>query len=171
MPPRTLTFGREASFVVLTHSEDAPSDPEWREYVQFLCSQPMGGVIVFAGRSPPDARQRRQLTEGIRAAGLDPSRPVAVVSRSRVDRSIITALSWFAGNYKAVAPNDVENAFAHVGALGVDRSAVARCAVQCRAQLFYLDVETTNLSFERAAGLLRLPLGEFGEVIRHPSVS
>lgn len=153
--------------MVLTHSDDPPSDPEWGEYVQYLCSQPMGGVIVFAGRSPPDARQRRHLTEGIRAAAVDPSRPVAVVARSRVDRSIITALSWFAGNYKAIAPNDVENAFDHVGASGPDRAAIACRAVQCRARLFDVDFETTNLSFERASDLLRLPLGEFSEAICH----
>jgi hypothetical protein len=87
------------------------SEATWSEYLQLLASsaqrlrqanKPMR-FIVFAGESPPNARQRAAIVEAL--GGL-PSKTAAITT-SVLARNVVTVFSWLGLSVKGFSPNDL----------------------------------------------------------------
>jgi len=83
------------TIVVCVHNQQAPSDAEWREFLEVWRGHrdQIAGQIVYSAGGAPNARQREDSLAIIhqRSAGAPPT---AVVTDSMLVRGAVTAISW-----------------------------------------------------------------------------
>jgi hypothetical protein len=77
-------------------------------------------VLVFTAGGKPNAAQRARSLE--RGWLENPRSAAAVVSDGRVVRGVITVFSWFGLNIRAVAPDRLDDAFAHLSLTSAERA-------------------------------------------------
>jgi hypothetical protein len=115
------------------HTSEAPGDDEWAAYMAdmksiFEAGKQLGGLAITDGGGP-SSRQRNEIaalvtTHGVTVAG-------AAVTNNPVVRGIMTVLSWLmSGNFKAYAPNGLDDALKFLGVepdyMSAVREAIAR---------------------------------------------
>jgi hypothetical protein len=88
---RTLAFGSAENLMVLYHSKEAPSEAEWKRWLEawFTFSDQMyGRLLVVTEGGTPNPDQRQQLSHWIRAQGPR-------VAQGRVTRVAVMTDSMF----------------------------------------------------------------------------
>lgn len=116
--PRTMAYCRcGTSHVVLVHGVEAPSDDEWRAYLQDLerwLPEVVGIVVVTDGGGPTSSQRRagRELMARNRRNVIR----VAVVTDSLLARGIVNALNLFNPGIRSFRPEAIKDAIAHMGA-------------------------------------------------------
>jgi hypothetical protein len=107
---RTLAFAQTDGLMVLVHSKEAPSDPEWDRWIEawFAClerGQPSRLLIVTDGGAP-NSGQRHRMSQQIQSRRGQALR-AALLSESMFARLVLNLLiameaTWFGGFYRAV---------------------------------------------------------------------
>jgi hypothetical protein len=108
-----LAFGFVSPCFILVQGRNDPTDAEWDRYLEFLQDKlqsrriaPRTVVYSQGGGLTPKQRKRLNEISAPYAADLK----VAVVTKSAMTRSIVTALSWFVKGYRAFSPDDLDAA-------------------------------------------------------------
>lgn len=116
---RTMAYDVVGDLIITVHTESAPSDAEWKGYVEALREVVRTTAdyarlrnIVFSDGGAPNSLQRKVVNDII--AGRDPI-PVALVSGSALARGVVTALAWFNPKIKAFPPQEADEAYRHLG--------------------------------------------------------
>jgi len=90
--------------MVVIHTSYAPSDAEWREYVDGVGScdlETMRSIVITDGGAPT-AQQRKAVNDLLGGRQV----PGVVISPSTFVRGVVTALAWFNPGLKAFAPEE-----------------------------------------------------------------
>lgn len=127
-----MRWRRLDDLMVLVHSPRAPTDDEWRAYVDAFDDELLarGRCIVFTDGGAPTTNQRRIIQQMTVTRPF----PTAVITKNRAVRGVITALSWFNAGIRAFAPEDLAGALHYLDAS--DREdAIARARDELRAEL------------------------------------
>ncbi|MCX4241098.1 hypothetical protein [Paraliomyxa miuraensis] len=103
---------------IAVHGQDNPSDKDWDAYLDSIRKMwsrhdQVRGLVYTLGGNPSGA-QRSQLNKI--NDGLKPW--VSVMVESRIARGAVTALSWFNPRIKAFAPDNLDDAMAHLDITG-----------------------------------------------------
>ena len=110
---------------VAVHSAAAPSDDEWRAYLDNIQQglRLIDGIISFTVGGGPDARQREAAVQFWRQQPRQP--PIAVVTPSLLVVRMAGALSWFMpSQIKAFTPRNVVKAYDYLKLASEQRAAV-----------------------------------------------
>lgn len=137
-PRLTLLSRRKGSLVLLVQAPLDPTTEDWERFLDHTADamaahQGCCRVLVFTAGGKPDAAQRSRSLE----RGWKDSRrsPVAVVSDDRLVRGVITVFSWFGLNIRAVRPDRLDEAFAHLELTGAEREWVLAERDELEAEL------------------------------------
>jgi hypothetical protein len=91
----------------------SPAQHEWDDHIRALeahaAKHPDMRSLVWSGGANLPPAQRKQLTET-----MPKTARTAVLTKSPLDRGVVTALSWFLGGIKAFAPEDEAGAIAYL---------------------------------------------------------
>ena len=112
---------------IVVHTAEPPSDDEWAEYLEHAGRhiRDVRGILACSPTVGPNSHQRRVATEHWDKLGITPT--IAVLTRSKVTRGIVTALSWFMGtSVRAHAMSDFDGAARHLGLDDEQRRQVQR---------------------------------------------
>jgi hypothetical protein len=113
---RNLWMFRMGSTIIGVHTKVAPSDAEWKEYIQ-LCKKvaddagfpALRGLSITDGGAPTST-QRALANEFLEGR----SAPTAILSSSSIVRGVVTAMSWFNPKIKSFAPVRAREALAYI---------------------------------------------------------
>jgi hypothetical protein len=123
-----------ADIILVLQTAEAPSDPEWDEFVAALrafgARLPQVRVLVFTDGGGPTTMQRARVIELCAATGYP---RVAVVSDSLIVRSAIRIFRWFGATIECVSPARAEEAYAFLGLTPPEREMVRRLIPKLRA--------------------------------------
>jgi hypothetical protein len=122
---RTLAYSfHKRRVLILAHTKDAPSEPEWNEYVASARQwrPEIRAFLVLSEGGGPNAAQRAALDE---AVGLEnhPGK-TAVVTVSMMARGIVTAIGWFSKGIKAFSTNQISAALDYLEIPKADQDGV-----------------------------------------------
>jgi hypothetical protein len=93
-----LTFGATRQGVMVQIYYAVPADPEWDDMLTFTAarrSSLRAFLAVARGGIGPTSKQRQRLAEVLKAFPLQV--PFALMSDSRVNRGVLTAINWITG--------------------------------------------------------------------------
>ncbi len=113
---RTLAYSFfRRRLVILVHTKEAPSEPEWQEYAKRcgMWKEDIRGFLVVSDGGGPSTMQRAELDEAINIE-KHPGK-TAVVTVSRIARGIVTAISWFSPGIKAFGTHQLPQAIEYLG--------------------------------------------------------
>ena len=127
-PNLTLLSARLGSLVLLVQGAMDPSMEDWEKFLDHTAeamAQHQGRcrVLVFTRGGKPNAAQRARSLE--RGWHHNPLSPAAVVSDDRLVRGVITVFAWFGLNIRAVRPDRLEDAAAHLALTAEERAWVS----------------------------------------------
>src|SRR5262245_20647096 len=110
---RAVSFKVVDDVFLLVYNENDLSDPEAKAIIDAFNSLDLKStkVLVFTKGGAPTPAQRKQFNEVLSGNTL----PVAVVSDARIVRGVVTALGWFNSGIKSFSPDQVEQAYQHLG--------------------------------------------------------
>ena len=122
---KTMAFASVGTVVIVLHSNQAPTDAEWAEYVkEFKKFKDLTRVrsLVFTDGGAPNSAQRKEVND------LLDGRPglTAVISASSMIRGVVTALQWFNPAIKSFSPDRVASAYEHLKLTPAERDSVGR---------------------------------------------
>jgi hypothetical protein len=131
---KTFTYEMVGRVVVWVGTAVAPAQAEWDAYLAAVRTHvklfPLPLSFVYTQGAGPTAMQRKQLT-----ATIPTKTRVAVITRSAMERGIVTALSWFVPEFKSFAPGEEVASFDHLGLTAHERASVSACVARLRGQL------------------------------------
>ncbi len=98
--------------IVAVHGKADPTQEEWDAFLE-LCGKTRtaarNGTLVVTDGGAPNAKQRGKLNELVTNM---PTKPISfIVTDSSLVRGVVTALSWFNPNNRALRPSDYKTAF------------------------------------------------------------
>jgi hypothetical protein len=132
---RTLAFGRFMSCLILVHSEAAPSDKDWKRYLEFVKQHIKSDskiIVQGKGGPPPSAAQRAKLVEVVGKDGV----PTAVLTDDPFARGVVTALNWVFGQKLAAFPSArLEDALSYLGVPAATAADIRKIIVNLSAEL------------------------------------
>jgi hypothetical protein len=105
--------------VVFLHTSRAPTPEEWAQSMELFARTVATGsfsklrILVVTDGGGPDVVMRGELQAFFKTHGHSPK--TAVITTSVVVRGIVTAVSWFNPNIKALAPIHFGAALEHLG--------------------------------------------------------
>lgn len=109
--------------IVLVHTKDSPTDPEWKRYCEDVATwrERVQSILVVSDGGGPNAVQRGELEQALpKFEGK-----TAVVTLNRIVRGIVTAMSWFNPNIKSFSTVQLKQAFEHLGIAGSEQDPLA----------------------------------------------
>lgn len=121
-PKCEMALDFHGNIMVTIHTAYAPSDADWKAYLNALGSKDVESVrsIVFTDGGAPSSKQRKELNEllgGRQVRGI-------VVSNSMAVRGVVTALSWFNPKIKAFAPDEFRQGLRYLEINSTEEAAV-----------------------------------------------
>lgn len=122
------------TIMLVVHTSDSPSDPEWERYIAGLASmKDLNALrsIVFTDGGAPNLSQRRALNDFL----ADRQVLGAVVSHSHLVRGVVTALRWYNPKIRAFSPREIQTAFDYVGVRPEELDPVWETVERLRARL------------------------------------
>lgn len=108
--PPTMLYRYVDRIFILVHTQQEPSDREWRAYCASLeqFHEDVRGVLVYTDGGGPSGKQRQQMRIALHG---QPGGRGAILTNSAWARGIITALNWFLSNrLAAFEPHDIDGA-------------------------------------------------------------
>jgi hypothetical protein len=108
----TMAFAAVDDLLVLCHSEDNPSEPEWDRWLATERLRKHRALLVVTRGGAPNSKQRARVAE-VLGANAGPTPPVALLTNSTALRTLMTAFTWLLGHQhrmKAFSPEAVEDA-------------------------------------------------------------
>lgn len=142
MPPRTLAYKFfKQRILILVHTKDNPSDPEWQEYLQAAKTwrDKIEGFLVVTEGGGPNTLQRGELNETLDA---ERGSKTAVVTLNRIARGIVTALSWFNPGIKAFSTIHIPAALDYLGVSKPDQDLLIAELKRLKSELGIVDPPT-----------------------------
>ena len=139
MPSRTLAYKFfKQRILILVHTKDNPSDPEWQEYLQ--AAKPwrdkIEGFLVVTEGGGPNTVQRAELNETLDA---ERGSKTAVVTLNRIARGLVTALSWFNPGIKAFSTIHIPAALDYLGVSKPDQDLLITELKRLKSELGIVD--------------------------------
>lgn len=131
----TMLYESFGNVFVIVHGQKPPSSDDWNEYTRSLEAWLAADlrVLVVTDGAGPNTKQRRVLNALMAKTGK--AYRVAVVTRSLVARSVVTALGWLNPDIRAFAPEEFELALDYLVVDGDLRKAMALRVRAMRKQL------------------------------------
>lgn len=133
------SHGRVACTV---HTAQAPSDDEWRNYLEFArgfhATEGLRVLVVSHGGGP-NGRQRRELIDAMPGQRA----PVAMLTNSALMRGVGTAVGWFNRSLQVFDLHGLAEAFDHLGLDPREREEV-RLTIRGLEQELGLQVSQAN---------------------------
>jgi hypothetical protein len=113
-----MIFKRRGDIFIALHTENAPSDEEWRRFIDATlaaANEHKGDFtkvksLVITDGGGPNAAQRKLASDML--SGRQAC--TAVISHSSLIRGVITAMAWFNAKVKAFSPDERASAFRHL---------------------------------------------------------
>jgi hypothetical protein len=130
----SMCWRASGRMVVVVHGAQNPSNLEWQGLLKQIAERGRGGdlrVLVVSHGGGPDVDQRKAL---VRAVGSTPA-PVAIMTNSRLVRSMIAAMSFFNKLLLAVDLHDVSRAFTHLGLSGAEQLLAKKVRAELEKEL------------------------------------
>jgi hypothetical protein len=124
---------REQQLLVSWQSLHSPSDDEWDNYVQAVCSLtgPRGACLVLTDGGYPTRRQQGRLFERVKGD----RRRVAVVSSASTLRFVVSVLSFINPNIKSYMPEELAAALTYLRVPEMSHAVVLATAESLRRRL------------------------------------
>lgn len=127
---KTMAWTFMNGLSVSIHSDVPPTDEEWDTQIAECVARAekhelRGGFVMTEGRGAPNALQRARISDQPDLQKL----PVAIVTRSRFVRGVVTALSWLGKEMAAFPPAEINRAFSYLQITDPDEQAGIRQAV------------------------------------------
>jgi hypothetical protein len=130
-----MTWEMVGHVQVVVHTEEPPSDEEWRAYLDGV-AKIEASVRAFYVRTDgggPNALQRELLTKFFETRSMP---PVAIVTPSVMVRGIMTALNWFLNNrLRLFSPSQAVEAFGYLQVAPADRGPLEAVVARLRGEL------------------------------------
>jgi hypothetical protein len=128
-----MVFSVVGNVMILVHSARPPADAEWNEYLNaFRVRDPEKlRSIAFTDGGAPNTAQRKALNSILEGK----TTLAAVVSPSSMVRGVVTALSWFNAKIRVFRPDEVEEAFKHLGVPKAEHALIWREIHKLRVKL------------------------------------
>jgi hypothetical protein len=127
----TIAFATVEEVLVLCHSKANPSEAEWDVWIPNERRGEHRALLVVTLGGAPNSRQRARVADVIRAKG-GAAPPVAILTDSAINRTLMTAFTWLLGRRHEMKAFDLAGVDEAIGWAGVKarpdrvRSAIAR---------------------------------------------
>lgn len=116
-----MAVRRRDKLLVMAHGSENPSQPEWAKTLRLIAEvEPVldACILAYSIGGAPTTLQRGELND--LTGELSPR--IAVLTGSRVVRTVGVAVGWFQRGFKTFRPTELAPALDHLGAVGDDRA-------------------------------------------------
>jgi hypothetical protein len=114
----TIAFAAVDDVIVLCHSKANPSDAEWDRWIPYERRGEHKVLLVVTLGGAPNSRQRARVAELLRAKGGS-TPPVAILTDSAINRTLMTAFTWLLGRQHQMKAFDLTGVDEAIGWAGV----------------------------------------------------
>lgn len=135
---KTMAHAIVGTLIITVHTAKSPSQDEWGEYIRALETLTRElkdhthlRNIVFTDGGAPDSVQRKAVNSIVASRSVTS----AIVSRSQMVRTVVTAFSWFNEKVKAFSPDTIEEAYQHLKLSAYEIEVINNRVKQLRAQI------------------------------------
>ena len=136
MKTKTMAWAFMDGISISVHADITPTDEEWDSHIgqcvnQLREERLRGGFVMSEGRGGPDVRQRKILADYPDLHAL----PVAVITRSKIIKGIVTALRWFGSDIRAFSPYEIALAFKYLEVTPAEHAKIRKTIANLRREL------------------------------------